>query len=140
MLLVHILSSPGAGTAHSDLMLMGIASGFAHRLNFETNGALNYSFIGEWTEFASTVVQRARPSEAGLAQHGEPIATEMKLSGADAQNDFNAQHLDEGQGFQEVCPAKPVQFPLRPWLFLFDRSTFKMTIDGNTWLIVSIAF
>lgn len=107
MLLIHILSNPAAATAQSDLVLMSIGSGFAHRLNFETGGAFNWPFIGEWAASASAAVHRARPSETGLAaQIREPSTAAMDSSGAGggAEGESNSHNLDENQSFQEVCP------------------------------------
>lgn len=106
MLFIHIVSNPGAETAQSDLVLMNIASGFACRLNFETDGALNWPFIREWTEFASTIVHRARPLESDLAQAGEPMTSAMNSLGADVQNEPSAYDIGEGQYYQEVCLSK----------------------------------
>lgn len=107
MLLIHILSNPGAATAQSDLVLMSIGSGFAHRLNFETGGAFNWPFIEEWAASASAAVHRARPSDAGLsAQIREPCTAAMASSGTGvgAEGQSNTPNLDENQSFQEVCP------------------------------------
>ncbi|KAK5045660.1 hypothetical protein LTR84_009029 [Exophiala bonariae] len=109
MLLIHILSNPGAPTAQSDLVLMSIGSGFAHRLNFETGGAFNWPFIEEWAASASAAVHRARPSDAILtAQIREPSTTAVDSSGADvgAEGESNTVNLDENQYFQEVCPIR----------------------------------
>lgn len=85
---------------------MSIASGFAHRLNFETGGAFNWPFIGEWAAFASAAFHQARTSDAGLAAPiREPSTAVMDSSGAGvgAAGEFNTPDLDENQYFQEVC-------------------------------------
>ncbi|KIW13560.1 hypothetical protein PV08_08748 [Exophiala spinifera] len=107
MLFIHILSNPGAATAQSDLVLMGVASGYAHRLNFETGGAFNWPYIGEWAAAASAAVHSARPSGAGFAaQVREPNTAMMDSSdaGVGAQNEAesNTPNSGENQYFQEL--------------------------------------
>lgn len=103
MLFIHIVSNPGAETAQSDLVLMNVASGFACRLNFETDGALNWPFVREWTEFASVIVHRGRYLEPDLPQGDEPTTLAMNSTGVDVQNEPTIYDLDAGQYYQEVC-------------------------------------
>ncbi|KEF62021.1 uncharacterized protein A1O9_03593 [Exophiala aquamarina CBS 119918] len=107
MLFIHILSNPGAATAQSDLVLMGVASGYAHRLNFETGGAFNWPYIGEWAAAASAAVHSARPSDAGFAaQIREPGTAMMDSSnagvGAQIEAESNTPNPGENQYFQEL--------------------------------------